>query len=450
MFFLIWSVRPASLKSLRSEAMALPFVSVLFATVGSFALAAGASLNTSAACTSIAKLYPNAVAYPPLDLAHPSPANLNFTYTATHYWNSGNGQLIPSCIFYPSTGKQVADAVKVLNQYPDVPWATKSGGHNPNKGWSSVDQGVLISFRPFMQGTKLSADKSYADVGPGARWNEAVGNISSSGKALVGGRLGDVGVGGYTLGGGLSFLSSQYGFACDQVLSYEVVLANGTLTTVSKDQNQDLFYALKGGGNQFAIVTNFRMLTVPIGQVWGGIKIYTGDKAAALVNATHDFAQNYPDEKAAVIVTYESLLDTLVDILFIFYFYNGPTVPEGVFDKFDAIEPLVDQTKVQSYADLLDANDEANIYGFNYLIRGQTIPLLAGDDGRALLQYQYDSFTEYAAQTQPQNIDLLVYSFAFQPMSQIIQNASQRAGDALGQRNALGLNPDDGDRIWVS
>lgn len=421
----------------------------LLASVACSALALGPSTNTSLACGAIAKLYPGAVAYPPLDLTHQSPANLNFTETVTHYWNGGNGQLVPSCVFYPSSGKQVSDAVKILNTYSDVPWAVKSGGHNANKGWASVAQGVLISFRPFMQGTTLSADKSYADVQPGSRWNEAVGNISSAGKALVGGRLGDVGVGGYTLGGGLSFLSSEYGFACDMVLSYEVVLADGTLTTVSKDQNPDLFYALKGGGNQFAIVTNFRMLTVPIGQVWGGVKIYGGDKAAALINATHNFAQNYPDEKAAVIVTYETLLDTLTNIFFIFYFYNGETVPTGVFDEFDAIEPIIDDTKVQSYADLLNANDIGNIYGFNYLIRAQTIPLLAGDDGKALLQYQYQSFADYATATQPQNLDLMIYNFAFQPMSVKIQEASQRAGDSLGQRNALGLNPDDGDRMWM-
>lgn len=431
--------------------MAIMFhsINLLFLTGLVASANAISSPNASATCEAIQKLYPMGVAYNPLDLLHPTLANLNYTYTRTHYWNGANGQLAPACIFYPRSGQQVADAVKILNRYPDVAWAAKSGGHNPNKGFSSVAGGVLISFRPFMQGTKLSADKLYADVQPGARWGEAVGNLSSSGKAVVGGRLGDVGVGGYTLGGGLSFLSSEYGFACDQVLAYEVVLADGTLTTVSKTQNPDLFYALKGGSNQFAIVTNFRMLTVPIGQVWGGIKVYGKDKASAIINATHDFAQTYPDKKAAVIVTYNTLFLSLTDIFVVFFFYNGPVVPKGVFDKYDAIQPALDMTKVQSYADLLNANDIANIYGFNYLIRAQTIPLLEGDSGRSLLKYQYDSFNDIAAKTQPQNVDFMVYSFAYQPMSTIIQKASQQAGDALGQRNAIGLNPDDGDRMWM-
>jgi FAD/FMN-containing dehydrogenase len=68
--------------------------------------------------------------------------------------------------------------------------------------------------------------------------------------------LGDVGVGGYLLGGGLSFLSSQYGMACDTVVEYEVVLANATVVIANANTNTDLYWALKGGGNQFGIILN--------------------------------------------------------------------------------------------------------------------------------------------------------------------------------------------------
>lgn len=416
-------------------ALGLAFTSVCAALLNSTVLQA---------CNELSGHFPNRVAYGPADLTHPNPSNLNFTYTVTHYWNAAHGQLVPTCVLYPTNASDVAFAVQVLNKYPDVPWAAKAGGHNPNKDWSSVASGILISFRPFMQGITYNADGT-ADVQPGSRWSEAVSTLEPNGRAVVGGRIGDVGVGGYTLGGGLSFLSAQYGFACDQVVEYEVVLADGTVTKANSNTNTDLFYALKGGGNQFAIVTKFKMNTVPIGQVWGGLKTYSGDKASAIVNATHDFAVSYPDIKAAIIPTFETLLDTLATVLYVFYFYNGPTVPKGVFDAFDAIEALSDSTKVQSYADLLSANNAINLYGFNYLIRAQTIPLLDGDSGRDVFQYQVSSFKSYAAQTQSQNLDLMVYSFAMQPLPVAIQKASLNTG----AKNTFAFDVADGDRIWM-
>jgi len=150
--------------------------------------------------------------------------------------------------------------------YPSVPFAVKSGGHNTNVGFSSVNWGVLISFSK-LASTNVSADQTTADVGPGARWAEVMTALEPYNLAVVGGRigqcsnllmivlanlfLGDVGVGGLLLGGGLSFLSAQFGLACDHVINYEVVLANAIIVNVNVTSHTDLFWALKGGGNQF-------------------------------------------------------------------------------------------------------------------------------------------------------------------------------------------------------
>ncbi|KAK5941072.1 hypothetical protein PMZ80_006349 [Knufia obscura] len=400
--------------------------------------------SASQTCEDLFKIFPNNVAYSPLDLAHWSPASFNFIDSVKHYWNAGHGQLIPACVFYPTNAIDVSRAVEVLNRYPTVKWAAKSGGHNANKDWSSVDGGVLISFRPYMQDTTYNLDGT-ASVRPGARWSEAVAALEPYSVTVVGGRIGDVGVGGYTLGGGLSFLSSQYGLACDMVVEFEVVLPDGTIATINDSENTDLFFALKGGGNQFAIVTSFKMKTVPIGQVWGGIKIYTGDKASAIIDATHEFAADYSDVKAAIMPTFETLLWGLTEVFVVFHFYDGRDVLTGVFDRFDAIDALIDLTKTQSYSNLLAGNNAANIYGFNYLIRAQTLPLLAGDDGRQLLQYQYNSFNDYAQQTQPQNLDLMVFSFAMQPLPVEIQNASLSSG----AQNTFAFDVADGNRMWM-
>jgi FAD/FMN-containing dehydrogenase len=86
----------------------------------------------------------------------------------------------------------------------------KSGGHNWNRGFSSTDGGVLISFRPNLQSVQLAHDGLTAKVGPGSRWMEVMQVLDRSNKCVVGGRVGDVGVGGYILQGGISYLTAQH------------------------------------------------------------------------------------------------------------------------------------------------------------------------------------------------------------------------------------------------
>jgi hypothetical protein len=97
------------------------------------------------------------------------------------------------------------------------------------------------------------------------------------------------------------------------------------------------------------------MKTHDIGKVWGGLRTYSNIYSSAILNATHDFNTNYKDPKAAVIVTAEIAVDTLLQTFFIFYFYDGPTPPAGVFDEFDAIPSLTKNTTTQSYTDLVSS-----------------------------------------------------------------------------------------------
>jgi FAD/FMN-containing dehydrogenase len=124
--------------------------------------------------------------------------------TTATYWDAANHADLPACIFLPSSAQDVSVAVIVLRKQRGVPFAVKSGGHNWNRGFSSTDGGVLISFRPNLQGTVLAPDGLSARVGPGSRWLETIQTLDKSNKCVVGGRAGDVGVGGYLLQGGIS------------------------------------------------------------------------------------------------------------------------------------------------------------------------------------------------------------------------------------------------------
>jgi FAD/FMN-containing dehydrogenase len=98
-----------------------------------------------------------------------------------------------------------------------------------------------------------------------------------------------VGVPGLILGGGISHFSNKRGWACDNVASFQLVTASGIAINVSPTSYADLYWALRGGGNNFGIVTNFKLVTFPLGQMWGGQRIYTEDKFPAILDALHHF-----------------------------------------------------------------------------------------------------------------------------------------------------------------
>lgn len=126
------------------------------------------------------------------------------------YWNNANSKLRAACAFFPGTADQVADAVKQLGKYPTAPYGLKSGGHQPAPGFSATEDGVLISFEPNMAATVRTEDGNHFWVGPGARWGDVYNVSGETNQIVVGGRLANIGVGGFTLGGGLSYYSAQY------------------------------------------------------------------------------------------------------------------------------------------------------------------------------------------------------------------------------------------------
>jgi FAD/FMN-containing dehydrogenase len=182
-----------------------------------------------------------------------------------NYWSMGCSALKPSCILYPTSASEVATIIQILNDNNET-FALKSGGHNPNEGFSSIQSGPLISTKQLNEVTFDPASMTVR-VGPGNDWEDVHKALEGTNVTVVGGRIGEVGVGGYVVGGGLSFLSTQYGWAANNIVSFEVVLANATIVTASNTTHPDLYRALKGGGNNFGVVTAYNMIAHPMGQV---------------------------------------------------------------------------------------------------------------------------------------------------------------------------------------
>lgn len=129
------------------------------------------------------------------------PWTLDFEKEQGNYWSQACTNMRPKCIVAPESAEQVAEVIAALHETNDF-FAVKSGGHMPNNGFASIDGGVLLSTKNLDQAVYDSYDKTVV-AGPGLKWQELQEAISNTGRTVVGGRMGDVGVGGYLLGGEL-------------------------------------------------------------------------------------------------------------------------------------------------------------------------------------------------------------------------------------------------------
>jgi hypothetical protein len=168
-------------------------------------VAAAAPSEVVSACTEINAAAPGKLFYP---------QDAAYKLENTDYYNIGLAELGPACILQATKATEVSEAVKILNKYGDVPFAVKSGGHDPNEGHSSVRGGVLIALSK-MSFVRHEKGSRVVQFGPGGHWSDIIGSLDKKGATAVGGRLGIVGVGGYMMQGGISFLSTQYGMAAD-------------------------------------------------------------------------------------------------------------------------------------------------------------------------------------------------------------------------------------------
>ena len=367
------------------------------------------------------------------------PYTLQWTTEQAHYWSTACGNLHPACILYPQTGSEVSAIVNALRENNET-FAVKSGGHNPNLYFSSVDGGPLLSTGKLNE-VVLDPTTETARVGPGNLWNDVHAALEGTGYSTVGGRLGIVGVGGYLLGGGMSFMSTEHGWAANSIVAVDIVFANGTLATITADSHPDLFLALRGGGNAFGIITAFTLQVYKQGDVWGGTLTYLADEATndKVLAAINRFALDYPDEKAAIIPTSEWTAGGLLPLWVVFLYYNGPTPPPGIFDDFLNIPPALNTCKTRSYADLLKTNGDIINYLQVIKIGTETLPLPEGpvegygDRTETSLHVLQTVFGHWRNVTKDVlAIPGMLSTLAFQPLPRgMTRIAKQKGGDLL-------------------
>lgn len=210
------------------------------------------------------------------------------------YWSSRQtDNIAPACFVTPFNAFEVATTVKVLTSL-NTQFSVKGGGHTAFAGGSNSDGGVTIDL---MHLTALNVwdDRKTVSIGAGNRWINVSEVLDMHGLVVVGGRVADVGVSGLILGGGISYFSGMYGWACDNVRNYEVVLASGKIVNASPTKNKDLYWALRGGGgSNFGIVTRFDVAAYeqPGGNIWHNSLIIPGAANASAIAAYQNLTVN--------------------------------------------------------------------------------------------------------------------------------------------------------------
>ncbi|TYB60247.1 FAD-binding oxidoreductase [Nonomuraea sp. PA05] len=179
-----------------------------------------------------------------------------------------------------------------------VPFAVQSTGHGTH---APCDGGILVKTSP-MASVLVDPARRIARVGPGARWSEVIAAAAPFGLAPLSGSAPSVGVTGYTLGGGLGWLARKHGFAADSVLRAEVLLADGRQVTASPDSHPELFWALRGGGGGFGVVTSLEFRLYPVSEVFAGFVYFPIEVAERTLKAYRTWIDQAPDEISTAIV----------------------------------------------------------------------------------------------------------------------------------------------------
>ena len=215
---------------------------------------------------------------------------------ARQAWNLTADQH-PSAVAFPESAEDVQAAVRFAREQ-GMRVAAQGTGHNATAIASLENTVLLRTVR--MRDVDIDAPGRRARVAAGAWWGDVVPEASEQGLAALAGSSPDVGVVGYSLGGGVGWLARRYGLACNSILAAEVVIADGELVRADADSHPDLFWAVRGGGGSFGAITALEFALYPVDSVYAGALFFPLDRTAEVLHRWAEWAPGSPEELTSV------------------------------------------------------------------------------------------------------------------------------------------------------
>ena len=291
---------------------------------------------------------------------------------------------------YPALIVRCADVVDVVTTVQfardqHLPVAVRSGGHSIS-GSSVCDGGMVIDLS-CMKGIWVDPEKQTAWAQAGLILSEFVQATQAYGLATTTGTVGGTGLAGLTLGGGLGWFMGKYGLTIDNLLSVDLVTADGRLLRASATEHPDLFWGVRGGGGNFGIVTAFELQLHPVGQVLAGRVVYPMERAREVLRFYREYTSSAPDELtayASLVTTPGGLPAIVISLCYCGPLEEGEHLVEPV-RKFGA--PLVDLIRPRSYLKLITQADAGAPAGRRYYEKASTLSDLSDEVIETLVEY---------------------------------------------------------------
>ncbi|KAJ8124944.1 hypothetical protein O1611_g8696 [Lasiodiplodia mahajangana] len=359
----------------------------------------------------------------------------------TSYLSTFESDITPAAIVFPKTPEHVSAFLKTIKPFvtnDQITFAVRGAGQQPLPGCANIQGGITLDLA-LLRGIELDLDTGIVSIGAGERWGAVYEKLSGHGLAITGSRSAKGGIGGLALAGGLSFFSTREGFICDNVVAYEIVVASGEVIKCSVNANPDLYKSLRGGGNNFGIVTRYHMKTFKQGPFWGGNVFYDPPSFPNQVDALVHHLQDAQVETHVMISLFFAAQFGMPLCLNQVY-YTRDTESPPILDPFVNMEPQRHERKFLRMINMKDAADEQASMSADGIRVAYVNTTVKAD--AATLKAAADKFT--ASLDLVKDCKGVVFSLTFQPYPVSLLKKCLLAGG-----NVTGLTPADGPLVSV-
>lgn len=307
---------------------------------------------------------------------------------ARRVWN-GMIDRVPSAIVQVASIADVIQTVRFCREH-NIPASVRGGGHSA--AGKAVADGALMIDLSQMRNVEVNPARKTAVVQGGARWGDFDREAETYKLATTGGVISSTGVCGLALGGGIGWLMGKHGLSCDNIISADVVNAEGQHASASSSQNEDLFWALRGGGGNFGIVTALEFQLHDLPRLHGGVMLYPRPSAWDLLRQYRDVTESAPDELTAYAALLVGHGHPMVAIALCHSGFEGADAAPRQFQL--SSPPAADMTGEKKYTDIQTMLDFTAPAGRHYYFKCPFLQHLSDDAIRVILDHAENLPTE--------------------------------------------------------